>query len=182
MDETKTTNTHDLEKALKANYRWHAEELYSDFVSIVEAYTGKHDEESLRVVLTAALRTGLITSGEIEGILGLPASRGRVWVREVREEESHRRLARQLLDFVREQLLDETAPSAPNMKVALDMPIEELGLSLRTRSLLGESFRNVGDLISKTPGDLIRLTNFGKQALREVEDTLRKHGFELKKS
>lgn len=182
MGEKKITNAHDLARALKANYRWHADELYQDFKGIVEAYAGQHDEESLRVVLTAALRTGLVTSIEIESILGLPASRARVWVRDVREEEPHRRLAHQLLEFIREETGNDETPAQSVGEDFLDRPIEELGLSSRTRTLLGNQFKSMGDLLSKTPPDLIRLPNFGKQALREVESALRKYGLGLKMS
>lgn len=79
-------------------------------------------------------------------------------------------------------MVNETTPATPDVKATLEMPIEELGLSSRTRNLLGEGFGSVGDLLTKTPGDLLRLPNFGKQAVREIENALRKHGLGLKKS
>ena len=182
MSDTKTTNPHDLARALKANYRWHADEMYKDFKDIVASYTGRHDEESLQAVLKAALRTGLVTSLEIEEVLGLSAARARVLVREVREEESHRRLANQLLQFIGAEMGNEETPIHSVGEEFLDRPIEELELSTKTRTLLGDRFKSVKDLTSKTPADLLRLSNFSRQAVKEVENALGKYGLGLKKS
>jgi hypothetical protein len=182
MSDTKTTNAHDLARALKANYRWHADEIYKDFEDIVASYTGQHGEESLQAVLKAALRTGLVTSLEIEEVLGLSAARARVWVREVREEESHRRLAHQLLEFIGAEMGNGETPTQSAGEEFLDRPLEELELSTKTRTLLGDRFKSVRDLTSKTPADLIRLPNFGKRAVTEVENALSKYGLGLKKS
>jgi ribosomal protein S25 len=181
MSETKTTNAHDLARALKTNYRWHADELYKDFKDIVGNYTGQHDEESLQAVLKAALRMGLVTSLEIEEVLGISAARARVWVRDIREEGSHRRLAHQLLAFIEAEMGNGKKPTQSVGEEFLDRPIEELELSTRTRTLLGDRFKSVRDLTSKTPADLLRLTNFGKQAVKEVENALGKHDLGLKK-
>ncbi len=181
MSETKTTNAHDLARALKANYRWHADELYKDFKDIVGNYTGPHDEESLQAVLKAALRMGLVTSLEIEEVLGISAARARVWVRDIREEESHRRLAHQLLAFIEAEMGNGKKPTQSVEEEFLDNPIDKLGISTRTRTLLGDRFRSVRDLTSQTPADLLRLTNFGKQAVKEVEKALSKYGLGLKK-
>ena len=63
----------------------------------------------------------------------------------------------------------------PNM---LDMPIEELDLPMRAyNSLKRNNIVKVGQLLQLKPEDLLRMRNFGKKSLDEMNERLRMRGF-----
>jgi DNA-directed RNA polymerase subunit alpha len=63
---------------------------------------------------------------------------------------------------------------------ALETRIEELDFSVRTFNCLRrEGISTVGELIQKTPTELLAIRNFGKKSLNEVIDKLRTMGLAL---
>jgi DNA-directed RNA polymerase subunit alpha len=63
----------------------------------------------------------------------------------------------------------------------LDLPIEELDLSERPRNCLKRAQINtVGELVQKTPDDLLAITNFGQKSLDEVLQKLDERGLALR--
>jgi len=64
----------------------------------------------------------------------------------------------------------------------LDMPIEELDLSVRSYNCLKRAGINtVGELIQKTVEDMMKVRNLGKKSLEEVQEKLAELGLSLRK-
>jgi DNA-directed RNA polymerase subunit alpha len=62
-------------------------------------------------------------------------------------------------------------------------PIEQLELSVRSRKCLASlGVKTVGDLISKTPEELLSCKNFGQTSLKEVQEKLNQLGLSLSES
>jgi DNA-directed RNA polymerase subunit alpha len=62
----------------------------------------------------------------------------------------------------------------------LDLPIEELDLSERPRNCLKRAQVNtIGELVQRTPADLLAITNFGQKSLDEVIERLDERGLSL---
>ena len=60
----------------------------------------------------------------------------------------------------------------------LDMSTAEIGLSVRTTNCLEEQgIFTVGDLLKRTPADLLSISNFGEKTLDEVYKALEEFGF-----
>jgi DNA-directed RNA polymerase subunit alpha len=82
----------------------------------------------------------------------------------------------------------EEEPAVPDKKIdersrILDMPIEELELSVRSYNCLKRAAINtVEDLIQKTEEDMIKVRNLGKKSLEEVDAKLLELGLALKKA
>jgi DNA-directed RNA polymerase subunit alpha len=69
-----------------------------------------------------------------------------------------------------------TESSSPD----LDLPIEALDLSERPRNCLRRAqIETVGELVQKTPDDLLNITNFGQKSLDEVTAKLDELGLSL---
>ena len=66
------------------------------------------------------------------------------------------------------------APGAgDDLRKKLAMPISALDLSVRASNALEtEGIQTVGELVSKTEDELVKLKNFGRTSLREVEKKL----------
>lgn len=65
----------------------------------------------------------------------------------------------------------------------LEMPIEELELSVRSYNCLKRAGINtVGDLVQRTEEDMIKVRNLGKKSLEEVEKKLKELGLSLRKA
>jgi len=63
----------------------------------------------------------------------------------------------------------------------LDLPIEDLDLSERPRNCLKRAQVNtIGELLEKTPDDLLAITNFGQKSLDEVTQKLDERGLSLR--
>jgi DNA-directed RNA polymerase subunit alpha len=61
-----------------------------------------------------------------------------------------------------------------------EMPIEQLELSQRTYNCLKRSqITRVGQILERSPDDLLQLRNFGQKSLQELQDKLRQHGLSL---
>jgi DNA-directed RNA polymerase subunit alpha len=71
--------------------------------------------------------------------------------------------------------------SATSGSPDLDLPIEDLDLSERPRNCLKRAQINtVGELVEKTPDDLLAITNFGQKSLDEVLAKLDERGLALR--
>jgi len=65
----------------------------------------------------------------------------------------------------------------------LEMSIEELDLSVRSYNCLKRAGINtVGELVQKTPEDMMKVRNLGKKSLQEVQEKLAQFGLSLKES
>ena len=63
---------------------------------------------------------------------------------------------------------------------ALEMTIEELDLSVRAFNCLKRAGVNtVGDLVNKSPEEMMKVRNLGKKSLEEVIAKLQSLGFDL---
>ncbi len=73
---------------------------------------------------------------------------------------------------------------APEITLAHGMenfPIEELELGVRSYNCLKRvGIETIGDLVSKTEGELAAIPNFGKKSIEEVKETLATHGLTLR--
>jgi DNA-directed RNA polymerase subunit alpha len=74
--------------------------------------------------------------------------------------------------------LETEAPQAHGME---NFPIEELELGVRSYNCLKRvGIETIGDLVSKTEGELAAIPNFGKKSIEEVRETLEQHGLTLR--
>ncbi|MBT9258989.1 MAG: DNA-directed RNA polymerase subunit alpha [Clostridiales bacterium] len=63
----------------------------------------------------------------------------------------------------------------------LSLPIDELELSVRSYNCLKRAGINtIGELVNKTPEDMLKIRNLGKKSLEEVESRLAAFGLKLK--
>jgi DNA-directed RNA polymerase subunit alpha len=70
------------------------------------------------------------------------------------------------------------APQAHGME---NFPIEELELGVRSYNCLKRvGIETIGDLVSKSEGELAAIPNFGKKSIEEVRETLAAHGLTLR--
>ena len=61
-----------------------------------------------------------------------------------------------------------------------EMPIDQLELSQRTYNCLKRSqITRVGQILERSPDELLQLRNFGQKSLKELQDKLRQHGLSL---
>ncbi len=68
----------------------------------------------------------------------------------------------------------------PEQEEALLEPIEHLELSIRSRKCVDSlTIRTVGDLIQKSPTELLACQNFGQTSLKEVQEKLAELGLKL---
>ncbi|HEV8607789.1 MAG TPA: DNA-directed RNA polymerase subunit alpha [Tepidisphaeraceae bacterium] len=78
-------------------------------------------------------------------------------------------------------LRDAHAPLIdPELQSKLNMPIQDLDLSVRANNCLESAkIQNVRDLVKKTDADLLKVRSFGKTSLREVKRKLADLGLSL---
>jgi len=78
-------------------------------------------------------------------------------------------------------LRDANAPLIdPELQSKLNMPIQDLDLSVRANNCLESAkIQNVRDLVKKTDADLLKVRSFGKTSLREVKRKLADLGLSL---
>jgi DNA-directed RNA polymerase subunit alpha len=66
------------------------------------------------------------------------------------------------------------------LRKKLNLSISELDLSIRaTNCLRAEHIETVGELVVRTDEDLLKIRNFGKTSLREIQKKLSKIGLQL---
>ena len=72
------------------------------------------------------------------------------------------------------------SPRRSGETLSLGTPADHLLLEARAANCLkNEGIETVGDLVAKTPVELLRIPNFGKRSLREIQVILAKFGFSL---
>ncbi len=77
----------------------------------------------------------------------------------------------------------ESPELSAELQEKLRTPIGELELSVRSANCLREAkITSIGELIQKTPQELLKYRNFGKKSLAEIEELLRGMGLELGKA
>jgi DNA-directed RNA polymerase subunit alpha len=73
------------------------------------------------------------------------------------------------------------AEGAEDQQRQLGMPISALDLSVRASNCLeAEGIQTVGDLVSRTEDEMLKLKNFGRTSLREVEKKLESMGLRFR--
>jgi DNA-directed RNA polymerase subunit alpha len=76
------------------------------------------------------------------------------------------------------QAATQEAPLAHGME---NFPIEELELGVRSYNCLKRvGIETIGDLVTKSEGELAAIPNFGKKSIEEVKETLATHGLTLR--
>ena len=76
------------------------------------------------------------------------------------------------------QAAAQEAPLAHGME---NFPIEELELGVRSYNCLKRvGIETIGDLVTKSEGELAAIPNFGKKSIEEVKETLATHGLNLR--
>ncbi|ADE56791.1 DNA-directed RNA polymerase subunit alpha [Aminobacterium colombiense] len=74
----------------------------------------------------------------------------------------------------------EAAEAAKEEDDLLSRPVRELELSIRSENcLLRGGIHTIGDLLTRTRDDLLKIRNLGKISLREIEERLEKQGLRL---
>ena len=78
---------------------------------------------------------------------------------------------------------DGEAPTiSEELQEKLRTPISELELSVRSANCLREAkISMIGELVEKSPAELLKYRNFGKKSLAEIEELLKGMGLELGK-
>jgi DNA-directed RNA polymerase subunit alpha len=75
---------------------------------------------------------------------------------------------------------EETVAVNEELQEKLKTPISELELSVRAANCLREAkIRTIGDLVQKSPQELLKYRNFGKKSLAEIDELLKGMGLEL---
>jgi DNA-directed RNA polymerase subunit alpha len=75
----------------------------------------------------------------------------------------------------------EAAAEAPLAHGMENFPIEELELGVRSYNCLKRvGIETIGDLVTKSEGELAAIPNFGKKSIEEVKETLATHGLNLR--
>ena len=77
---------------------------------------------------------------------------------------------------------EDEAPAAVHeeLQEKLKTPISELELSVRSANCLREAkIKTIGDLVEKSPQELLKYRNFGKKSLAEIDELLHSMGLQL---
>ncbi len=79
---------------------------------------------------------------------------------------------------------DEVLPTVnEELQEKLKTPIAELELSVRSSNCLREAkIATIGELVEKSPQELLKYRNFGKKSLAEIDELLQSMGLSLKNS
>jgi DNA-directed RNA polymerase subunit alpha len=75
---------------------------------------------------------------------------------------------------------EEPVAVSEELQEKLKTPISELELSVRSANCLREAkIHTIGELVQKTPQELLKYRNFGKKSLAEIDELLHSMGLEL---
>lgn len=101
---------------------------------------------------------------------------------EIREVASLHAFNKDIVETIDQLLIDNNfkilTTSDINTKLAKN--IDELGLSARSLNCLrSEGLNYISDVVRKNPSDLLKISNFGRKSLNELEEKLRKIGLNL---
>jgi DNA-directed RNA polymerase subunit alpha len=78
-------------------------------------------------------------------------------------------------------LADGLGPETQSAHGMENFPIEELELGVRSYNCLKRvGIETIGDLVTKSEGELAAIPNFGKKSIEEVKETLATHGLNLR--
>ncbi|MFC1964551.1 DNA-directed RNA polymerase subunit alpha [Chloroflexota bacterium] len=94
-------------------------------------------------------------------------------------------LIKQLTPFLEHSKMSQMKAEERLIRLAIpdekyDMPVEQLGLSVRTMNCLRRSgLATVGELIGKGQKELLKLRNFGQKSCIEIEERLNEMGLSL---
>ena len=79
-----------------------------------------------------------------------------------------------------EEELDFPTTEDERLLETLGRSVEELELSVRSYNCLKNAdIKNIGDLVTKTEGDMLKTKNFGRKSLNEIKDILAEMGLSL---
>jgi DNA-directed RNA polymerase subunit alpha len=85
------------------------------------------------------------------------------------------------MDFTPVGAVDEEVQEVSSAGGMENFPIEELELGVRSYNCLKRvGIETIGDLVSKTEGELASIPNFGRKSIEEVKETLATHGLVLR--
>lgn len=85
-------------------------------------------------------------------------------------------------EIVTEGTIIHEAPESEHARLRriLSIPIEELEISVRAYNCLkSNNLKTLGDIVSHTEQELLKLKNFGKKSLKELEEIVHQHGLEF---
>ena len=75
---------------------------------------------------------------------------------------------------------EETTAVSEELAEKLKTPIAELELSVRAANCLREAkIHTIGELVQKTPQELLKYRNFGKKSLQEIDELLKSMGLAI---
>lgn len=131
-------------------------------------------------------RLGIVTIGDLTDISEqeLMSSRnfGETSLKEIGEllEQHGLRIGQ----HVESRKPDSVTPAAdldPEQRAALDRPISDLNLSVRARKCMSRlNITAIGELLTKTPDELLSSKNFGVTSLNEIRGNLAEMGLSLR--
>jgi DNA-directed RNA polymerase subunit alpha len=74
----------------------------------------------------------------------------------------------------------ELSPEEQKLREILNIPIDELELSVRSANCLRDAkIKTIGELATKSENEMLKTRNFGKKSLREIREKLSKYGLNL---
>ena len=77
----------------------------------------------------------------------------------------------------------ESAANNPELDSILATKVEDMDLTVRSfNCLMRADIKTVGDLVSKTEEEIMKVRNLGRKSLDEVKDKLKSMGLSLKES
>lgn len=100
-----------------------------------------------------------------------------------RQQDPIKVYAEDLFNALEELQFAPTRTLSEEAKKLLPQSVDVLELSARSSMCLHDAkIETVGQLIQKTPDDLLRARNFGRKSLNEINEALAGHGLSLKDS
>jgi len=84
------------------------------------------------------------------------------------------------IDFSKVEAAPTSRPRGEDLEKLLDRPLEDLELSGRTLNTLRASgMQTIRELVARSEQDLLRMPNFGKKSLDEIQQSLERFGLAL---
>src|SRR6185295_14420205 len=72
-----------------------------------------------------------------------------------------------------EEIVEEVDEEFLRIKTLLERSVEELELSVRSSNCLkAANIKTIGDLVTKSEGEMLKYRNFGRKSLKEIADIL----------
>jgi DNA-directed RNA polymerase subunit alpha len=74
---------------------------------------------------------------------------------------------------IEEEVVEEVDEEFLRIKALLERSVEELELSVRSSNCLkAANIKTIGDLVTKSEGEMLKYRNFGRKSLKEIADIL----------